>query len=164
VSRPRQVSPASPAASTATRPVLALLARLKNVRQVAPGRWRAMCPAHEGHRPALAITETADGTVLMHCFAGCGVAEIAAALELNLADLFPPNWHEEEGEARAHHVRRQKHPFIPAQVLPGLCLDLLEIAVIIGAILRRGSVTESEHARLLRSLAAILAAEELSHD
>ncbi|WP_143754659.1 hypothetical protein [Caballeronia concitans] len=74
-----------------------LLTRLEGVRQVAPGRWRAMCPAHEGHRPALAITETADGTVLMHCFAGCGVTEIAAALELNLADLFPPDWRDGPG-------------------------------------------------------------------
>ncbi|SPB18544.1 hypothetical protein NOV72_05744 [Caballeronia novacaledonica] len=143
---------------------MSLLARLEGVRQVAPGRWRAMCPAHAGHRPALAISECADGTVLMHCFGGCGVAEIAAALEMNLADLFPKDWRDDGDAPDMHRVRRMKHAFIPAQMLPALSIDLLEVAIIIGAILRRGSVTESEYARLLRSLARILDAEKYCHD
>jgi hypothetical protein len=145
-----------------TRPIATLLMRLEHVREVAPGRWRAKCPAHEGHRPSLAITETVDGTVLMHCFHGCATADVVAAIGLDLADLFPSDWrHDEPDRHRGHRV---KHPFIAAQVLPGLTVELLEVAIIIGAIQRRGLVTDSEHARLQRSLARILEAERLCHD
>lgn len=151
-----------PPPGTSPRPVTTLLARLDHVREVAPGRWRAMCPAHEGHRPSLAITETADGTVLMHCFHGCATADVAAAIGLDLADLFPADW--QRKNAIGLHARPIKHPFIAAQVLPGLTVELLEVALIIGAIQRRGSVTDSEHARLQRSLTRILEAERLCHD
>lgn len=139
-------------------PITTLLERLDGVREVAPGRWRARCPAHNGHRPTLAITETADGVVLLHCFAGCSVGDIAAALGLDLVDLFPPpppNGH------CAHPIKRR---FVTAQMAPVLSLELLEIALIIGAILRRGSVTATEHARLLRSIARIMRIEKDCHD
>ncbi|WP_233868634.1 DNA primase [Paraburkholderia adhaesiva] len=146
--------------AAAARPVTTLLARLEGVREVAPGRWRAQCPAHEGRRPALAVTETGDGTVLVHCFAGCGVGEIAAALGLDLADLFPPREHDGYDVHLARPVMRR---FSDAQWQPALTLELLEVVVIIGAVLRRGSVTTSEHARLVRSLACILDAEKTCH-
>ena len=143
------------------RPVAALLERLEGVREVAPGRWRAKCPAHAGHRPALAVSETADGTVLLHCFAGCSVADVAAAVDLNLADLFPQHGRDVPD---AHRSRPVRHPFVAAQMLPALTLELFEVVVVIGAILRRGSVTETEHARLLRSVARIMDAERCCHD
>ncbi len=143
------------------RPVAALLDRLEGVHEVAPGRWRAKCPAHEGHRPALAVTETTDGTVLLHCFAGCSAAEVAAAVDLNLANLFP---HDGRDEPDAHRSRRVRHPFIAAQMLPALTLELLEVVVVIGAILRRGSVTDTEHRLLLRSVARLMDAERACHD
>ncbi|WP_244829209.1 hypothetical protein [Caballeronia sp. TF1N1] len=141
-----------------TRPVTTLLARLDGVHRVAPGRWRAMCPAHDGHRPALGITETDEGVVLMHCFAGCSVTEIAESLDLNLAELFPRDDH------TLHHASPARRRFVDAQMWPALTLELLEVAVIIGAILRRGSVTKSEHTRLLGSLKRILDAEKYCHD
>jgi hypothetical protein len=135
-----------------------LLNRLDGVREVAPGRWRARCPAHDGHRPALAITETADGVVLLHCFAGCTVGDVAAALGLDLADLFPPP------VPGQHFARRLKRRFVAAQMAPVLSLELLEIALILGAVLRRGTITPTERARLDRSLARIMQAEEACHD
>jgi phage/plasmid primase-like uncharacterized protein len=33
--------------------------------------WIARCPAHNDHNPSLSISEADDGTVLVHCFAGC---------------------------------------------------------------------------------------------
>ncbi|WP_155675222.1 hypothetical protein, partial [Burkholderia territorii] len=116
-------------------PITTLLDRLDGVREVAPGRWRAMCPAHDGHSPALAITETADGVVLLHCFAGCATADVAAALGLDLADLFPAL------PPDVHCARPLKRRFVAAQWWPALSIELLEIMVIVGAILRRGSVT-----------------------
>lgn len=68
-----------------------LLARLDSVRSVGRGMWRAKCPAHSGDSPtALSIRETDDGAVLLHCHAhGCAVEDIAGAVGINLADLFP---------------------------------------------------------------------------
>ena len=68
-----------------------LLDRLEAVRRTGPGRWLARCPAHEDRSPSLSIREADDGRVLIHCFAGCGAAEIVAAVGLDLADLFPPD-------------------------------------------------------------------------
>ncbi|WP_298209423.1 DUF3987 domain-containing protein [Ferrimicrobium sp.] len=53
------------------------------------GSYTAQCPAHPDGRPSLAISEGADGRVLLHCFAGCTTASILSALELEAADLFP---------------------------------------------------------------------------
>lgn len=49
---------------------------------------RAMCPVHGVNgKTSLRITGI-DGQVLVHCFAGCQVEDILAALDLRLPDLF----------------------------------------------------------------------------
>jgi hypothetical protein len=65
-----------------------LLDRLTRVRQSAPGRWMACCPAHEDGGPSLSIRETDDGRVLIHCFAGCGAGDVLHAVGLRMSDLF----------------------------------------------------------------------------
>jgi hypothetical protein len=37
----------------------------------------------------LSVREGDDGRVLLHCFAGCSVNEVVAALGIELSDLFP---------------------------------------------------------------------------
>jgi 5S rRNA maturation endonuclease (ribonuclease M5) len=54
------------------------------------GGFEARCPAHEDRRPSLSLSEGAEGQALVHCQAGCGVADVLAAVGLTLADLFPP--------------------------------------------------------------------------
>ena len=49
--------------------------------------WMACCPAHDDRSPSLAIKQAND-RILMHCFAGCSVGSIIAALGLNMGDLF----------------------------------------------------------------------------
>ena len=71
-------------------PIDNILSRLEKVRQRQPGQWSARCPAHADKGPSLSIRETPDGAVLLHCFAGCEVAEIVASLGLELHHLFPP--------------------------------------------------------------------------
>lgn len=66
-----------------------LLSKLEGVRDRGHGRWMARCPAHDDRSPSLSIRETDDGTILIRCWAGCGAAEIVAAVGLTLADLFP---------------------------------------------------------------------------
>lgn len=49
------------------------------------GKWSAThgmcrCPAHEDSTPSLSVTGTADGRVLLHCFAGCDGGAVIATL------------------------------------------------------------------------------------
>lgn len=68
-----------------------LLARLERVKQVGSGKWKACCPAHDDKSPSLGIKHTDDGKILIHCFSGCPVAEILAAIGLDMNDLYPDN-------------------------------------------------------------------------
>jgi hypothetical protein len=58
------------------------------IKQTSPSRWICRCPAHEDRCPSLSIRELEDGRLLIHCFAGCGAADIVSAVGLTLADLF----------------------------------------------------------------------------
>ena len=71
-------------------PVETLLARLESVRGTGRGRWIARCPGHADRSPSLSLTEGDDGRILLFCHAGCGAADIVAAVGLDLRDLFPP--------------------------------------------------------------------------
>jgi len=66
-----------------------LISGLDGVRKTGPNSWIACCPAHEDGTPSLAIKETDDGVVLLHCFGGCSVDAVAAAAGVDLRDLFP---------------------------------------------------------------------------
>jgi hypothetical protein len=67
----------------------AILSRLSKVRG-RNGSWTACCPAHDDKSPSLAIREE-SGKVLLHCFGGCEVSAIVAALGMEMTDLFPPS-------------------------------------------------------------------------
>lgn len=69
------------------------VARLEGVRQTTPTAWVARCPAHEDRSPSLSVAEGDDGRVLLHCFAGCDVASVAAAVGVELPELFPDTEH-----------------------------------------------------------------------
>ena len=65
-----------------------LLSSLDAVKARGPHKWSAKCPAHADKSPSLSIREGDDGRLLVHCFAGCRVNDITAALGLRVADLF----------------------------------------------------------------------------
>lgn len=137
----------------------ALLDRLDGVRSCGNGRWRAKCPVCESGRAVLAITETTDGTVLLHCFrTGCAAADIVGAAGVELDALFPPRV---DG---IHSARPVKRRFNAAQILGAVNLELLEVLIIVGAILRRGSVTPTERERLRLAVSRVSVAEGASHD
>jgi hypothetical protein len=64
-----------------------LLSRLKRVKGTGSG-WQARCPAHEDRVASLSVSEGDDGRALVKCHAGCAAETVAAALGLQLADLF----------------------------------------------------------------------------
>jgi len=65
-----------------------ILPRLNRVRKAGTG-YSACCPAHTDKTASLSLTETQDGRVLLHCFAGCSIHAITDALGISLSDLFP---------------------------------------------------------------------------
>ena len=50
--------------------------------------WMAQCLAHDDRTPSLAISEGANGSVLLHCHAGCPHDAVLDAFGLKPADLF----------------------------------------------------------------------------
>lgn len=85
------------------------LARLEGVKPI-PGqrgmhRWDAKCPAHEDKKPSLRVSEAANGTILLTCWAGCQALDIVEAVGLTLADLFPTRDLRKLTKAEAADVR-----------------------------------------------------------
>ena len=64
-----------------------ILPQLQKVKRSGRG-WTAQCPAHPDKRPSFSIAD-GDRGVLMHCFAGCSIERIKAALGLNDQPFVP---------------------------------------------------------------------------
>jgi hypothetical protein len=64
-----------------------ILARLERVRR-SGGGWMALCPAHPDRNRSLSIRPGREGRILLHCWAGCPVEAICAALKIRVGDLF----------------------------------------------------------------------------
>ena len=48
-----------------------------------------LCPSHDDTKPSFTISQKADGTILMKCFAGCNIHEICRSINIEVKDLFP---------------------------------------------------------------------------
>lgn len=74
--------------------IAAILDRLDRVKATGPSAWLASCPTtahvHGDRSRGLSVREGDDGRLLVHCFAGCPITEVVAALGMELSDLFPP--------------------------------------------------------------------------
>ena len=82
-------------------PVELLLSRLERVRANRNGTWVPRCPAHDDRSPSLSIATGDNGKVLLHCFAGCGAADVVEAIGLELSSLFPET-HDWKGQRRTN--------------------------------------------------------------
>ena len=109
------------------RPVENILSALDKVRNRGTNSWIACCPAHDDKSPSLSIKETQDGDILLHCFAGCGVDDVLAALGLEMSDLF---------SKQAIMVSSTHNTFTAEDVLvalvdelEGVCLELSKDAI-----------------------------------
>ena len=51
--------------------------------------WSSRCPGHDDKEPSLSIGVGENGTVLIHCHAGCETEYVVEALGLKMRDLFP---------------------------------------------------------------------------
>jgi hypothetical protein len=122
--------------------VAALLDRLDGVRPTGRDRWIARCPAHEDRRPSLSVRELDDGRVLVHDFAGCAIAEIVAAVGLELTDLFPPR-------TAAHSMKGERRSFPASDVLSSVAFEALVVAVAASRLSQGNPINDTDRARLL---------------
>lgn len=129
-----------------------LLARLDGVKRTGPGRWMARCPSHVDRSASLSIRETDDGRVLLHDFAGCSVHEVLAAVDVELADLFPPR-----AEDHRHHGP-ERRPFPAADVLRAVGFEALVVAQAAAALLAGEPFGQAERDRLILAASRLNAA------
>jgi hypothetical protein len=129
-----------------TSPLDLLLPSLEGVRRTGHGKYVARCPAHGDKHPSLAIRETDDGVLLLHCFAGCSTDEVVGAVGIALSDLFP----QRESTGR----RSERRPFSANDLLTLAAWESL-LASVIANDIAQGIVNDKE--RLL------IAAGRLQH-
>lgn len=131
-----------------------VLDRLGRVKQTAPSRWLARCPAHEDRAPSLSIRELDDGRVLLYDFGGCETGDVVAALGLTLADLF---------EKPLGNFQRS-HSRVPARDLLEIISEETSVAAIIAAdLLANKTISESDWQRLAKAAARIGSARDHAH-
>lgn len=135
-----------------------LASRLEGVKRVGSG-FEALCPTHEDQNPSLSVNLGTKG-IVMHCHTGCRTDEIAAALEINLRDLFYHQSPEDTSHDRtvlALELRSQMARIRPPNPWEGHLPSLSEVMRIsfyrndsdVGA--RRMAISGSTHS-LLHSL------------
>jgi hypothetical protein len=97
------------------------LGRLQSCRKAGDGKWIACCPAHPDKSPSLGVKVVGD-KVLVHCFAGCEVADIVAAVGMELSDLMPDRL--EGFVSRAGHVPKfSAYDLFPAMAEKALFIE-----------------------------------------
>ena len=128
-----------------------ILPHLDKVRRTGAGTWSARCSAHDDRGPSLAVRELDDGRVLLHCFAGCDVHDVLAAVDLNVSDLFPP---------RAVDLRHkpERRPFPAADVLRAIGFEALVVAAAAVAMLAGEPFNDIDRDRLILAVSRIQAA------
>lgn len=134
-----------------------VLQRLEKVRKTGPDKWIALCPAHDDRRPSLSIKETEDGTVLLHCWTGCGASEIVNALGLSLSELFP-----DKDRSTVKGDGPTRRPFSCRDALAGIAHESTVVLVILETFNRGEALDREALLRLAlaeeRIAAALLAA------
>ena len=104
-------------------------------------RHRAICSVCKSKRRTLSLYEPEPNLWLVHCFKGCGVADIVRAVGLELEDLFPPRL---EDDKRKPRVRR---PWRASEMLDSLRHEM-HIALITLTDVIEGKPVEVERARI----------------
>lgn len=51
--------------------------------------FKLFCPAHDDRHSSFIMSQKADGTILMKCFAGCSISDICRSINIEIKDLFP---------------------------------------------------------------------------
>ena len=134
-----------------------ILSRLNKVKG-RNGNWVACCPAHEDRSPSMTIRETPDGKILMHCFSGCSIGEIAGAIGVDLSDLFPPTNDYDYNKPQ----RRDKPRFLASDLLKVISFEATVVAIAANDLAKGRSLSETDKDRLMTACQRINEALEMS--
>lgn len=134
----------------------ALVSRLEKPKKTGPDSWICRCPAHADKSPSMTIRELDDGRVLVHCFAGCDVAQILGAVGLDFDALFSPKLVAE----RLPPIRR---PFPAADVLEAVAHDALVVQQVAIRVQESGELRQSDRVMLSGAVGRIAAARDLAN-
>jgi hypothetical protein len=127
-----------------------LLARLDGVKRTGVDRWLARCPAHDDKRPSLSVREIDGERTLVHCWAGCAVGDVLAAVGLTLEALYP--------ERPSQYGKPERRPFPAADVLRAVEWETLIAAVAASYLGNGGHLTDCDRKRLFLAASRLTAA------
>ena len=133
-----------------------LMSRLDGARRTGVDRWIAKCPAHDDGRPSLGVRELDDGRVLVHCWAGCAVADVLTSVGIEFGDLFPER-------ATDQRLRRDRRPFNASDVLRCTAYEALIASVAAGNLAQGLTLSEQDRERLTLAASRLQTAAEMSH-
>jgi hypothetical protein len=143
-------------------PVETLLGRLDGVRQTAPDRWVARCPAHDDRSPSLGVRETDDGRVLLRCWAGCDTAVVLATVGLEFRDLYPCDLHGRDFDSFRRHRRPPR--FRAAEVVELVTREACVCALALSDVLAGEPISAEDTERIVRAIETIFAVgREVEH-
>lgn len=135
--------------------VSVILNALQKVKRTGQGRYVALCPVHDDRKPSMAITETTEGGVLIHCFAcGANGAEVCNALGIDQSELFPPRLDNDYKNVR------KKPPllFTDRQLLECIEFETLIVALCAKEIAQGKQLSQSDAKRVETAYKRITAA------
>jgi hypothetical protein len=106
------------------------------------GSWTASCPAHEDKSPSLAIRQTEDGRILLHCFGGCSVHDVLGAVGMEMSDLFP-----DKSENRG----KVKPAFYATDLLRVISFETIVVSICASDMAKGKQLSERDMARLQKA-------------
>ena len=118
------------------------------------GSWTACCPAHNDKGPSLAIRETPDGRVLIHCFAGCAANDILEAVGLTFDDIVPK---------RLGDFKPVSKPFNPYAVLKAISNETLLVALAGLEVANGKTLPQEDKDRLMIAVNRLREAYQICH-
>ncbi len=137
----------------------ALVGRLQRVQKTGNG-WRADCPSGHKTHGTLSIAQGDDGRALLHCFAGCAVADVLGALGLSMADVMPERLRDDSPDAR--RAARERFRLASVSAAAGVLALEVELVLIAAADTAQGiPLTDADLARLAEGVERITAAREV---
>lgn len=130
------------------------VSRLTKAKRTGKDSWIACCPSHQDKSPSLTIREIEPDKILLHCFAGCSVDEIAGSVGLSIGDLMPD---------RAPDTLRKPSsvPFNARDVLECIQTDATLLCVFISDVTQAKPITPEEAANAYKAACRIVAATRI---
>ncbi len=129
-----------------------ILSRLRGVRRVGDGKWRAQCHVHDSTSLSLALMEK-QGVVYIHCHGGCETGAVLGGIGLTLRDLY---------DAPLGHSReRVRRPWNAYDVLDVVRAETAVVAIVAADLAERRSINAADWARLAQASSRLARLDKL---